>query len=229
MRLDQRVKTVVLNDNSRLFVVGDLHGHYNELMRILMELSFNFEKDLLVILGDFIDRGPYSKECSTLPLESWVEAVLGNHEESCIRGFKDPNLAIYHKQPENGGAWFYKLNEPEQQQVVSLFKDLPILLEVQANNKVFGFVHADVPVEDWELLKELVVNDDLAPDDESYAHKCVWKNSIFKKTEAFIAFVDQVFIGHTFVVEPRFSGNCAFLETGVSMKNGKLTVWEVQI
>ena len=30
------------------------------------------------------------------------------------------------------------------------------LLEVKYRGKKFGFVHADLPVEDWELLKEML-------------------------------------------------------------------------
>ena len=40
----------------RLFSMGDLHGMYNLLMAKLEQICFDFDKDLLVSVGDLVDR-----------------------------------------------------------------------------------------------------------------------------------------------------------------------------
>ena len=49
-----------------IFVIGDIHGCLNQLISIHNKI-FNYanykkEEDLLVYLGDYIDRGPKSKQ-----------------------------------------------------------------------------------------------------------------------------------------------------------------------
>ena len=52
---------------------------------------------------------------------------------------------------------------------------LPIILEVNYRGKKFGFVHADVPVEDWELLKEMQSKDIDYIQDSLYSLGCKGK------------------------------------------------------
>jgi len=50
----------------KLYVVGDIHGCYDLLMSRLIEIGFNFENDLLVAVGDLVDRGIQNIECVNL-------------------------------------------------------------------------------------------------------------------------------------------------------------------
>lgn len=77
------------------------------------------------------------------------------------------------------------------------------------------FVHADVPVEDWELLKELVSTNDNHPTYErSIIDMCLWSRDVVYKDCVYIAQVDNVFLGHTVLPEIKQVGNCTFLDTG---------------
>jgi serine/threonine protein phosphatase 1 len=66
------------------FVIGDIHGHLLPLEDVLAQIrSETSDRDTLVFLGDYIDRGPSSKAC--------VDAILGFREETpatvvCLRG-----------------------------------------------------------------------------------------------------------------------------------------------
>lgn len=66
--------------SGRVLVAGDLHGEYQTLMRALQALSFDRDRDRLLLLGDIHDRGRSSEECLDLLSQPWVESVLGNHE-----------------------------------------------------------------------------------------------------------------------------------------------------
>lgn len=83
-------KHVDISNYDRIFVVGDIHGCYKELLalwKILNEdLGIGPEKDLLVFLGDYVDRGPNVKGVVDILLH--IKALLpdtiflrGNHEE----------------------------------------------------------------------------------------------------------------------------------------------------
>ncbi|MED2737250.1 metallophosphoesterase [Bacillus toyonensis] len=65
------------------FVVGDIHGCYEEMKEILKH--WNKDKERLVLLGDLIDRGPDSLACVQLAMKLVKEygaiVLSGNHEE----------------------------------------------------------------------------------------------------------------------------------------------------
>jgi serine/threonine protein phosphatase 1 len=70
---------------ARTFVIGDIHGCVEELNRLLDHLAPT-DDDHLVFLGDYIDRGPASKEVVARLLRLQQEAasctfLKGNHED----------------------------------------------------------------------------------------------------------------------------------------------------
>ncbi len=70
----------------RTIVVGDVHGCFDELTRLLEEVRIRPE-DLLVSVGDLVDRGPEPGKVVDLfrnRPNSFV--VMGNHERKHVRG-----------------------------------------------------------------------------------------------------------------------------------------------
>lgn len=73
----------------RILAVGDVHGMYEKLIALMEKIQFNPKEDLLVFLGDYIDRGPQSIECLDYVIalqEQYPEQVIclkGNHEAMC--------------------------------------------------------------------------------------------------------------------------------------------------
>lgn len=71
---------------SRTIVVGDIHGCLDELMRLLERVDLRAD-DLLVSVGDVVDRGPSPGEVVRFLRERPNTVVLvGNHERKHIRG-----------------------------------------------------------------------------------------------------------------------------------------------
>lgn len=73
----------------RIFAVGDIHGYYRRLERLLGQLPLDPQRDLLVFLGDYLNRGPQSREVLDLLLD--VERrvpgavfLVGNHEQALL-------------------------------------------------------------------------------------------------------------------------------------------------
>ena len=76
--------------------VGDIHGNLPCLRDLLDQLLGEADADdVIVFLGDYIDRGPHSRECVDAILrfqqETSAEVVclLGNHEDWFLRTFAD--------------------------------------------------------------------------------------------------------------------------------------------
>ena len=81
--------TIIDADGERVFVIGDLHGCVEEpklLLRHLEQKEALGDADLVVFLGDYIDRGPESREVVDLMLEFRAKFpktrfLMGNHED----------------------------------------------------------------------------------------------------------------------------------------------------
>lgn len=208
--------------NGRLFAVGDLHGSYNLLMAKLEQIGFDFDKDLLVSVGDLVDRGTQNIQCIELLSKPWFTAVRGNHEELCLQGMYDEAYKRCHI--DNGGAWFYQLDGQAMYNIAKTFVALPIVLEINHVGKKFGFVHGHIEQNDWDEFKRSFSNasvfnrnpidlaiwgrERLNPDAKHYTH---------------VNGVDGVIMGHTVTSKPCKRDNCIWIDTG-AVHNGNLTV-----
>src|SRR3954466_1480235 len=67
----------------RLLAIGDIHGCYAALLALDAEVRFR-SHDVIVVLGDFVDRGPDSRlvidHLISLAERMTLIPLLGNHE-----------------------------------------------------------------------------------------------------------------------------------------------------
>lgn len=77
---------------NRTFAIGDIHGDLNALKRVLLRLPNPDAKDTIVLLGDYVDRGPESRQVidfirKQLPqaFPSKLVVLRGNHEDGWLR------------------------------------------------------------------------------------------------------------------------------------------------
>jgi len=72
---------------NRIFVIGDIHGCYERLKTLLEKLHIK-NNDMLIFLGDYIDRGTDSKkvveEVINLKSQYHIITLLGNHEKMLL-------------------------------------------------------------------------------------------------------------------------------------------------
>jgi serine/threonine protein phosphatase 1 len=75
----------------RTFVIGDVHGETTHLFKVLGALPTLDAEDTIVFVGDYVDRGPKSKELveyvRRMPSETPAKVVTlrGNHEDGWLR------------------------------------------------------------------------------------------------------------------------------------------------
>lgn len=138
------------NTTGRDFIVGDLHGCFEDLLLAMKALNFNESIDRMFSVGDLIDRGPYSFECAELIYKPWFHAVRGNHEDMMIGSVIQGDSHTTRLWLENGGDWIYIPHTWKQQftheQLTKVAKGLdalPLVIVVGEGGNRFNIVHAE--------------------------------------------------------------------------------------
>ena len=70
----------------KTYIIGDVHGMFDILLALLNKLPTNAK---VVFAGDLIDRGSKSAEVVKFVRDNNFAGVLGNHEDTFIKFFKD--------------------------------------------------------------------------------------------------------------------------------------------
>jgi serine/threonine protein phosphatase 1 len=88
------------------YIIGDVHGYYDKLLRLVKKLPENAR---LAFVGDLIDRGPDSAKVIAFVRDGGHLCVRGNHEEFMIAQRPEPGKAwkkddAYYLWMENGGG-----------------------------------------------------------------------------------------------------------------------------
>lgn len=204
------------SDYGKVFVVGDIHGCYDLLMNELNKVEFDFETDLLISVGDLIDRGDKNIECLQLLEEKWFACVQGNHEHMAINAVVNNNRAYFSCWVMNGGKWSLYIDYDEDIELKRLLKiadEQPLIIELNTSlGETIVIAHADYPSDQYTYGKD--VN----------AHDVVWSRSRFENSDSSsIGGADMFIFGHTPVEDILRKGNRLYIDTG-AVFNGNLTL-----
>lgn len=202
------------NEQGRDFVVGDIHGCYSLLMDRLRDIGFDKKKDRLFSVGDLVDRGPESMKCLSLPYEPWFFAVRGNHEALMHDAVNGGDMGLW---LVNGGTWAMSEDMNDLRILVNdVMERLPVAMEVDTSAGKVGIIHADVTSGQWGDFD---------------SQRDVWSRERIQaaKSQGYrpVAGIDQVFVGHTILMEPASIDNVTYLDTG-AFHTGKLTIWPIE-
>lgn len=128
----------------RTLVVGDTHGCLDELLDLLQKAELNLPTDRLILLGDYIDRGPqcyelvaYLRGLQQLHGRDKVVLLRGNHEQMAIDHLKYDDRNWFY----NGGAITVRslaANQADMAEVIHFFRSLPLFY----TDEHFIYVHA---------------------------------------------------------------------------------------
>ncbi|WKW36220.1 protein-serine/threonine phosphatase [Enterobacter mori] len=130
-----------------VWVVSDIHGCYQWLMDALKRRHFNPYEDLLISVGDIIDRGPDCVKCLQLMDEKWFRAVRGNHEQMALDAIENNDFALW---MSNGGIWFSALEDKRNAlRLLNACRDLPHIIEITCANGLNVIAHADYPAAEY--------------------------------------------------------------------------------
>nr|DAA34754.1 TPA_inf: hypothetical conserved protein 1088 [Amblyomma variegatum] len=73
----------------QVFVVGDVHGCFEELMDLLAVAKVKEKDTLKLFVGDLVNKGPKSEDVLDYLIanRAWCHAVRGNHDEVVLREY----------------------------------------------------------------------------------------------------------------------------------------------
>jgi serine/threonine protein phosphatase 1 len=193
------------------YVVGDIHGCYNQLQKELDRVGFNVAIDRLFSVGDIVDRGPESFKCLELFSKGWFHPVLGNHEILMLDTIMDGEYDDMWV--NNGGSWYYQEDIETLRKVCKSIRSIvPYSLTVDVGNKTVGICHAEPPTHDWnDLAKE--EEKELDP---QITAKMIWGRKRIERAEKArrISNVTMTVHGHTITKKVIKAANSLFIDTG---------------
>lgn len=87
-------------EKSFTFVIADIHGRFDLLSSALSKIESLPSTGTVVFLGDYIDRGPNSRQVvdrlRTGPTRGWTWICLkGNHEEMMVRAHRGMETSLW--------------------------------------------------------------------------------------------------------------------------------------
>ena len=142
----------------RILAVGDIHGHMDKLYALWKKIAFDDKEDMLVFLGDYIDRGPAPVDVLRFvqrQVERYehVHALCGNHEAMMLGYLREYGLGRtllghWNVWLMNGGKVTKKqlaaLPAKESEALIAFVKARPLYFRTTHGGQSILFVHAGV-------------------------------------------------------------------------------------
>jgi serine/threonine protein phosphatase 1 len=201
---------------AKTFVIGDIHGCHSALVALLNKIKPDLSQDTIVFLGDYIDRGPSSKQVVSEIIRLMEDApgriipLLGNHEQVFLASLAGEKRNFYLKMGGDATLNSYGIPPP-----------------------YIGQIAADIPISHYHFFNELL----LLWEDSNYIYVhagldsrvhlsqqsprwCCWSRDQFISCPD--NFGKPVIFGHTPFEQPLIEENKIGIDTGV-VYGGKLT------
>lgn len=217
----------------RILVCGDIHGKWDRFMTAYKKAAFNPDKDLMVFLGDYLDRGE-----QPVPVMEWVMEhfgqkqmifLRGNHEQMFYKAMKSKDepgnlLSFLFGSPKaqwlnNGGdvtnSEIKKTGRGEAliDNWLKLIEQMPLYAEIDVNGKAYWLMHADC--------------DPDVPLAEQETKTLLWTRSLATHPQLHQG-EQTIVLGHTpvqalgYKAAPQWlqNGRLVLMDTGSFMENG---------
>ncbi len=200
-------------ESERAFIIGDIHGCLGMLNRLMDMIDWRPDRDRLIFLGDYIDRGTDSKGVVDFVLvllnkSPFVQCLQGNHESGFLDFLSGGNINTF---LINGGETTLKSYQKDGEILIppdhiSFYKSLRPWIELEDYYIVHAGFRPGVEIDDQSL-------EDL-----------IWIREPFIYSD--YDFGKRVIFGHTPFNEPLVTRNKIGLDTGAVYGN-RLTCLEL--
>ena len=218
-------------DGSRVYAIGDIHGRLDLLDRLRTVMVEDakrhpIERKVVVYLGDYIDRGPDSRDVVDLLMRTQLPGfesvfIKGNHEDSLLR---------FLVEPEGEAAWMAYGGDATLYSYGVRPPDMRKANELAAARDVFAKALPDEHLVFFEALKLIHIEGDYAfvhagfrpgiPIRLQKAEDLMWIRDEFLWSDA--DFGKVVVHGHSIADHPQIRPNRIGIDTG-AFATGTLT------
>lgn len=209
-----RVRHLRLQAGQRAFVVGDIHGAFRLVDEALALVDFRPEHDLLLSVGDLIDRGAESAAVLEFLQRPYVHAVIGNHEDILLRAHAEeqPDRRLLALMLQNYGAeWWLRTVPYVQQRILEVLRTLPTVIELTTPTGRVGIVHADIPTGmSWQIFAMAIERSHPRTLAIALESRSRLRQGLVDRVPG----IDRVYVGHTIQQRARALGNIGCIDTG---------------
>ena len=146
--------------SGRDWVVGDVHGCFETLRRVLLAIDFEPGRDRLFSVGDLIDRGPNSIEAL-----AWLEGgcfaamVMGNHEAEMVRLLQTGEILA---PPKSYQQWMWQIERQDLYRWYRTLMALPLAVTVETAHGRVGIVHCSTWHDSWSATLDALEERNIA-------------------------------------------------------------------
>ena len=220
--LNLEFDTTIMGFPEKMFVIGDIHGCRDKLHLLLDTIDPNPDRDQLIFLGDYIDRGEDSRGVLDYLLqlkERYVDTVflMGNHEKMFVDFLAGVDRALF----------IYNGGESTLRSYVERFDDAWHDVGRASDDEILNalvpeyhraFLHELLPY--YETENYIMVHAGLRhgiPLEQQSLEDLVWirEDFIFSEED----FGKRVIFGHTPFVRPLVLPNKIGIDTGAVYGN----------
>jgi serine/threonine protein phosphatase 1 len=205
-------------------VIGDIHGCYHTLVKLVDQLDRYFPNVPIYSVGDLVDRGNFSFEVVELFLERKIFFAPGNHDLMFADHFQKPNSLFARSWFDNGAettlrSYQNRFNKVDEH--LSYINSMPLFF----NNDDCFISHAGISNRFDKFINESVIKDDnllldiLRPSlDTDYG--ILWCR------ERLLNLGKLQVVGHTRMPEPKYDSqsNTIYIDCGAVSGNKLVAV-----
>jgi bis(5'-nucleosyl)-tetraphosphatase (symmetrical) len=192
------------------YIIGDVHGCFDQFIRLLKKINYDKQKDQIILTGDLVNRGPKSLDVLNYCLaDENITTVLGNHDL----------YLLYLMNIKQGKGKLRKiLKAANNKEIFDWLITRPLLIQIsdQSTNNKFIITHAGIP-EIWSLEKAQDLASEVSKtlaDNSSKILKAMWGDDPKSWNESLTG-KERYRIIINYFTRMRFLGNNAALD----MKN----------
>lgn len=201
----------MISPSGKIFAVGDVHGCVDKLKTLLGMIKLDWDRDMMVFLGDYVDRGPDSRGVIELLLDlkkrhgDRLIFLKGNHEWMFMQFLKGEEQDFF---LQNGGIETLEsyLLEKGKTDIPQSHLDFLDNLDLYFETQDYIFVHAG--------LRSNIPISEQSPED------LLWIRSPFLKSS--YDWGKRIIFGHTPFSVPFIEANKVGIDTG-AVYGGRLT------
>lgn len=176
----------------KIFVVGDIHGCFDKLCALMDKIPIDFNRDLLIFIGDYIDRGSSSIEVvdylvnlkQRLPETIFLK---GNHEDM-LENYLDGSdrftyllnggqrtLDAYLNHSQNPGGY------PVPSEHLEFFNSLNLYYQTDDYIFVHAGLRKKIPLEKQEKMDLLWIRDEFIYSDFDFGKRVIFGHTPFRE------------------------------------------------
>ena len=228
----ETVLRIELNDDQRCLVAGDVHGCFATLEQGLEEARYDPDNDVLLGVGDLVDRGPDSLRALPVLEQGQLLAIRGNHDD-VLRQALCSGLDNGAHELIGGwwtSPWWKDIARDQWARWHRALDELALAAEIRSAGQLVAVVHGWVSEHDWDATRT-----GIEAGDEATIVRALWGSAWQGQAEIGIGAVPDrpvsgaghLIVGHHAVPDAHRRHNVWSIDTGLGLPDGRLTLAHV--